>query len=539
MRRLFRALDIDYDQWKALTRVTLKLDFRQMSFGQTSWGRDTKGAGLLVGQLIFYTMLGAMMAAAVWFVRDLFMAGTLVLTMALFIVGTTILLDHNSALTSPTDYPVLGFRPISSRTYFAARLANVLVYTTAITTVVCYLPLVTLFVRHGVAIGTAGVAAIYMASVSTALAVLLGYATMLRFVGPATLKRALSYVQLIMSFAVYGGYFVFAQFAEESALTSFTLQKTPAVMLFPPTWYASYLELADGRTGPAEWIPAAVTVVALAAMATGLGGRLSLDYSERLGALASSSQGTRQAAARRQTQPGRWFRRGEGRAMALLIRSQFRNDQRFRMAVLSILPLTLLYVFMGVREGAMSDPFEPVGREMSFVTMAVLLFPSMLKMAVTHSESFKASWIFFASPADRARVVRASMNVLAVFFLLPYLVFIAGVYAWFVPNLLHVVVHVALLGLISHLCLQLMVLLDPDLPFSKPPMKGRSSSTMFLLIFVVMGVLVFFQAVTTWIYGSVMTTVGAFAAIGLLGMLIDRLTRARIERQTAAMEFQG
>lgn len=530
LRSAFRAVGVDYDQWKALTRVALKLDFREMSFGQAQWGRDTKGAGLIIGQLVFYTMFGAMMAAAVWFIRDLFMAGSLMVTMTVFIVGTTILLDHNSALTSPTDYPVLGYRPVSSRTYFASRLANVLVYTTAMTTVISYLPLVTLFFRHGASVGLAGIAAIYMASVSTALLVLLGYATMLRFVGVRTLRRALSYVQLVMSFAVYGGYFVFSRLARDSFLTGATIQKSFWVLLFPPTWYASYLEIAAGRQTPLEWIPAAVTVVALGAMALGLGGRLSLEYSERLGALSTSSQSVH-AAARRHAKPGWWFREGEGRAMALLIRSQFRNDQRFRMAVLGILPLTLLYVFMGAEEGGLSDPFAPAERGGAFVTMAVLLFPSMLKVAVSHSESFRASWVFFATPADRVQVIRSARNVLAVFFLLPYLVFVAAVYAWFVPNLLHVVVHVALIGLLSYLCLQVMILLDPDLPFSKPPMKGRSSTTMFFVIFVVV--------LVVWVYSSVVITAAAFAAAVALSALIDRVTRARIDQQARAFEFLG
>jgi hypothetical protein len=178
MRRLMTAAGVEYDQWKALTVVALKLDYRQMSFGQAQWGgRDVGGAGLSVAQLVFYTMLGLFMAAAVWFIPDLFLKSTLLMTVTVFVVGTTILLEHNSALTSPVDYPVLGYRPVSSRTYFAAKLTNVLVYTGAITTVAIYLPIVALVFRHGAAIGLAGAAALYMCSATVAIGVLLTYAT--------------------------------------------------------------------------------------------------------------------------------------------------------------------------------------------------------------------------------------------------------------------------------------------------------------------------------------------------------------------------
>lgn len=540
MRRLLTAAGVDYDQWKALTIVALKLDFRQMSFGRASWGQDVKGTAVILGQLVFYTMFGLFMGLMVWFVPDVFLAGTLLATVLVFLVGTTILLEHNSALTSPLDYPVLGFRPVSSRTYFAARLANVLAYTTALTTVVAWMPMVALFLRHGAAVGLAGVAAVYVCSTTVSLGVLLAYASILRMFGAQTLRRALSWVQLGMSFLVYGGYAAFASVLQASMLRSMTLVKTPVVLLFPGTWYASYLELAAGRTGPMEWIPACLTLIVLGAMAAGLGGRLSLDYSERLAALASSSTKRPAASSRRQTARSRWFRSNEGRAMALLIRSQFKNDQRFRMAVLSILPLTLLYVFMGIRDGGLADPFATAGREgPSLVSVAVVMFPSMLKMAVTRTDAFRASWIFFVCPTDRMKLVRSTMNVLVAMFLVPYLAFVAAVYLYFVPNLLHVGVHIALLGLLSHLCLQIATFMDPDLPFSKPPTKGKTSTNTFAIIMIVVFFMVFFDPLSAWMYQSVPLTVLGFGAVLAASALVDLATRARVDRQTRALEFAG
>jgi hypothetical protein len=47
------------------------------------------------------------------------------------------------------------------------------------------------------------------------------------------------------------------------------------------------------------------------------------------------------------------------------------------------------------------------------------MFPSMLKLSLTRSDAFRASWIYFACPADRARVIRATRDVLLLYFLLP------------------------------------------------------------------------------------------------------------------------
>ena len=48
------------------------------------------------------------------------------------------------------------------------------------------------------------------------------------------------------------------------------------------------------------------------------------------------------------------------------------------------------------------------------VTLAMLMFPTMLKMNLSRSDAFRASWIFFSCPIDRTRMVRAAKNVLVV-----------------------------------------------------------------------------------------------------------------------------
>jgi hypothetical protein len=536
---LFAAFGVDYTQWKALTLVALKLDFRMGSFVRSRFSREARGIATLVSQVIFYSIYGLFMAIIVWASRDVFLAGTVLMTYVMFMVGTAVLLDHNSALTSPHDYGILGFRPISSRTYFAARLANVLAYTTAITTVTTYLPALSLFIRHGFAVGLAGVAAFYACSLFTAFGILFGYGWLMRLIGADALKRALSYVQLAMSFFIYGGYFMMSRFAGSRALASAALPKTAWIFLYPATWFAAYLEIAAGETGVPVLLPALASIAALAALVVGLGGRLSMDYSDRLAGIASSSQRVRPA--RAASGPGWWFRADEARAVALLVRSQFRNDQRFRMGVLSILPITLIYVFMGVNDGNMRDPFvaSTHGTNFSLVTMAVILFPSMLKPALTRSDSFRASWVFFACPADRLQVIRSAKNVVVAFFLIPYLLFIAAIYLYFTHNILHVVVHIALLGLISHLILQAFVLLDPELPFSRPAQTGGRSTAVLVLMMLLGLVSGLLQAFSPLVYRSVTATAIAFGSLLLVTIVLDLLTRARVERQAKSLEFAG
>lgn len=540
MKRLAIAAGVDYDQWKALTLVALKLDFRQGRFGRSRTG-ETRQVAILVTQAIVYSMYGLFMAILIWAARDLFLAGTVLMTYVMFMVGTTVLLEHNSVLTSPQDYTILGFRPVTSRTYFFARLANALVYTTAITTVAAYLPTISLFLRHGLLVGLAGLAAIYGCSFFTAFAILFGYGWLMHAVGADTLKRALSYVQLVMSFAIYGGYMLMSRVVSARALQALSLPKSAWMILVPPAWFAAYLDVASGTATLLELLVAGLSVIGLAALASGLSGRLSMDYSDRLAAIAASSQKVR--VTRAGSRPGWWFRTGEARAISVLVRAQFRNDQRFRMGVLSILPMTLIYVFIGLRDGNLQDPFAQShrGTAFSLVTVAVLMFPAILKQALTHSEQFRASWIFFACPSDRLRIIRSAKNVVVAYFLAPYLLFVSAVYVFFIGigSIGHIAVHMSLLGLISHLVLQAYVLLDPELPFSRPTQVGRRSGTVigFMLVMgLVSGLL---QAFAWLIYQSLTATLAVFGVVIGANVVMNLLTRARVELQARSLEFQG
>jgi hypothetical protein len=541
MKPLFAAAGVDFDQWKALTVVALKLDFRTSSLGQSQFRREATQVFGLLGQFLFYTVVGAFLAVLIWRSQDLFLVGTVAMSYTMFAVGTAVLLDHNSALTSPADYGVLGFRPITSRTYFAVRLTNVLIYTSALTTVAAWVPIVFLLLRHGAAVGIAGVASFYACSISTALAILVAYAWMLRAVGPDAVKRGLSYLQFLVSFLVYGGYFLVAGAISRQLLGTETLTKSVWLLLFPGAWFGAYLELAAGKRGPEEVLPALASLLAMGGLAAALGSRLSLAYSERLGALTAAAAEPRAPTASRRSMAARLFRTGEARAVALLVRGQFRNDQRFRLGVLAVLPITFIYLGMALRNGPIRDPFVEGRGETGFmpVTIAVIMFPSLLKLQLTYSEAFRASWVFFAGPADRLRIVRSSKNVLLAFFLVPYLGFVVALYSYFIGNVIHVAVHIALLGLLAHLVLQVALLLDPALPFSRPPQRGRSSIVMMVFLLLTAAATTVLDIFSSAVYSRLSWTAGVFLLIGGASIVVDRLTRARVDRQTKSLEFEG
>lgn len=538
MKSLVTALGVDYSQWKALTRAALKLDLRMNSWGARRGSASARGVTVIIGQVAFYTLAGAAMAYVVGTVGDAFMAGLIVMSYVIVVVGTALLVDHNTTVISPTDYAILGYLPVSSRTYFAARLTNVLVYTLGATTVLGWLPVGAFFLRHGAAVGAAATTAVYACAICVTLAVVTAYLWFVQRLGARRLQRVVSYLQLATGFFVYGAFFVLPEFVSSTTLASVEPTRTPWLLLYPGAWFASYIDVATGGGGVAVVLPVLASVAVVALLAVKLGGRLSLEYAEHLAAITTTTAPVPDRPRTAAIAPSRWFRRGEGRAVALLVRSHFRNDLKFRMAVLSILPLTLLYLLIGLRNGdGMSA--EGDASRLSMIPIAVVLFPMMLKLNMARSEAFQASWIFFATPTDRTRLVRASTHVLIAFFVLPYLLFVGLTLIFFTNSHAYLAVYLAFAGMLSYLALLVVTCIDPELPFAKPFAKG-SASTRFFGAFIVIAVISgFLPLLSTVLYRSVTAAAIVFGSGVALSLILGRITRTRVEGRAALMEFQG
>jgi hypothetical protein len=257
-----------------------------------------------------------------------------------------------------------------------------------------------------------------------------------------------------------------------------------------------------------------------------LRGRLGMDYASQLAEVPVSVQPTPSRSLRTP-----FFTAAEPRAVALLVFAHFKHDLRVRMGVLGILPLLVLYVILGGDNPA-SDPFvaAPAGSP-DFIALAVLLFPAVLTQHFSSSESFRASWIYIVTHADRAQLVAALKNIAVVYFLLPFLVLVAALYVWRSDEVGHALAHTAMLGLISHVALQGAVWLNPHLPFARPPDKIQGSAGLFAwMLFVIIGGQLLVWLLPRVVYVSWTRVGAAGVALGgltwLLNRAIDRRVRA-------------
>jgi len=349
--RLAGALGIDGVQWRALVRTYLRMDARAV--GGPTKRRGERRSRQLTGIAIVGALSGSVFAVVAASTADVFISASLLTTYAAATTMMMLLVDFTSVVLAPEDYAILAPRPVGSRTYFAARLTAVGFYVAVLSLSIAAIPAVVYGVKAGALAAAATLAAVLLCNLSTTVVAISGYVTLLRWVHPSKLKRAMAYVQLLGATAFYLVYYLATAGFRHAFLDRVGIDSAPWLWIAPPTWYAAIVRVAAGGAPTGMWTASAAAILTSVVCAPLAAGRLSLDYARRVGEMSAVAEPVRRHRPFRL--PG--FSRGEARAVALLVRAQFRFDQRFRMGILGIIPLTGFYMLLGLDEGALRDPF--------------------------------------------------------------------------------------------------------------------------------------------------------------------------------------
>lgn len=516
MNAVFRFLDVDYIQWKAVTRTLLRTDFRlPLTEDKSSFGR----IGGFVTTAAVLSLFGLGAAAIVVMGRDVLLTSTLALIYLSVMLATTLLTQHGMTLLSTADYVILGSRPVSSRTFLAIRVTNVLFHSLLVTTLMSY-PVVFAYLLAGgvnVARGVGGLVAIYSWAIALTLALLASYGTLLHVAGAMRFRRAVGYLQLAGGFMAYGGLLLASRFVAGRDFINASVPDEWWVVLVVPAWFASFVEIAADSGNSTTLVRALLSVVAIGALGIVLRGKLGLDYARHLAELPLDA--TTSAATVRTP----LFDSREARAVAILVLAHFRYDLRVRMGILAIVPLIVFYLLIGSYDGGFD-----------LVAFAVLLFPGVLTRHFASSETHQASWIYHATPADRARVIVAVKNVAVVYFVLPFLLLVAAVFAWRMGDITRALVHTAMLGLLSHLALQSAIFVRPRLPFSVPPDKTTGgASLMVWMLFVILGGQAALWILNRWVYATPARTALTLGILLAVSWAFNRAIAWRVRTRAA------
>lgn len=537
----FLRLRVDFGQFITLTRVFIKRDFKESSMaGSFNYGRS--GARGFIGLMAFYLLSGIAFIPIVQVNESLFVSAALLISYTGLMIGSLILIEYHSIVIAPEDIATLGHLPINSRTFFFAKLVNLLFYVALFTIVLGTPGICAIWLSHdnNLLIGLFGLLTVMLANITFSLIMVLFYVGVLALLKPNIVKNLLAFLQITLSLVIYCGFIFLPKLAEFAALQNLSLTSAPWLAFLPSAWFAGIWTLASESRIAAHWYLAfpAFGLLSLTVMVSAR--KLSLRYASVILETEQDVSGV----ANGKKMPFFTLNlpvSNEVKIVAKLIRRQFLRDRKFKMSVLGILPLSVFYFLVGAQNGPLLDPFFYPAVEFKrqgLLYLIVFLFPVMLRTFLTQSDAYRASWIFLSTPADTVKLVLAGKNYLMIYFVTPFLFLLCLLFSIFFSSLLHVLIHILFLAIISHLILQIAYLRFPDLPFSRPNVKGQRSRKMaWLMVLIPLLIYLGLPVMFSKIYSSNFRCVLFALILILFSFLLEFLLKIRIRRSLSQLEF--
>lgn len=443
--RFLRRLDVQPRPYRALLAALIQMDLRSVHYGRSTGVKPDEPLPPLfwvTGQLLLVSFLCCGFLFGRVDARAFALCGLAVAAISTF---SAIVVGFDEVALDPKDAPILGPRPLTARTYAAARITNLGCYVALIGAALTLCPAISgAFLRDA---GPAWLptyvvasAAVCVTSAALALLTILFFAR--RGARLEGAKAALAWMQIAIFLAVvYGGQLVVrggkTELSEWAASPPSAITHTPLDVLARAVAWSAW-------TGP--------SLETLGVLAAALGLALLLCYlallwlTKAYAELASGPLGRARVAkpARAGTLTGALSSALLGRRRALglwWITTHFRRDPGLRLRTWPLLSLAFAAALMGVLSEQGADPF--LGRDARSVVplLALGLIAAalpQLALALRIGEDPSASWLLRSAPLREPGKFMGGVRLgLMLWTVYPALLLIGAVFAWSWGSLSH------------------------------------------------------------------------------------------------------
>jgi hypothetical protein len=539
---------LDGRQFRALLVASIKLDLRTSRAGM--------GRGKLppfAVALITYTVMGLLMAVGLRPQGDLFVYSLFTTSAAMFMTALAVLMEYVTIVAHPDDFHILAHRPVSSRTYFWAKLGNLMFYVTPIALALT-LPAAIIggfTLGPGIRFGLLHVGGGILACLATAATVVLLYTAALKVVSYQRFTQIMTYVHSGATLILVLAYFLLPRMIEDDAAL-LTLSRGWWVYTAPPAWFAGAVELFSGVGSRQDVALALLAAASSAAVIAAAMNTISLDYSRKISELATSSVEIDEgdgSDARARRRP--FFRlglaslgTGTERAGYVLMDAYMRRDRKLRARVYPAFGLPLAVYVTALIRGDLRSPFTaaPAGSPVALQEIMGLycIFVSLFfATAMTQSEQWKASWIFHAAPiGDPAMVLQGARRLVIWRYLLPFFLLLFVLLSLRIP-ILGAATFVLMVFPMCLTAFSVLSLASPHMPLSQAVERGRQGRQ--IAFFMALGatmvpILIGFQI---FLVERPTRAAPIVAGLWILAWVAEKAVGARLRRKLRALDFIG
>jgi ABC-2 type transport system permease protein len=506
--------DVDARQLMTLIGVYLKQDLRGgRAFMQFSAREYVRGNAALLMLFGMYVLTGAVMGGMALFTDiDALHFSIVMHTFTLLIVALAILAESGNVIFNESEADILGHLPISSRTYFAAKVLNLFLFTALLAAAANLFPAI-------FGIWTAGANVLFLpahalaslldALLATAL-IVTSYGLLMRLVGRERFDSLIAYSQIVLVLLFMFGFQILPRVMEINFLQMARSYRW-YYLLFPPAWFAGVTLVLMGKAQAFAVALAGVGLTVLAVLGHLAIRKVGSDYSSFVVGLSYGDSASKlvterpPVAAHERGWASRlkslWLARPAERAAFDLVSVYLRRNREVKVRLYPSLAYFIFVPLLAVFSEGLPDPFVARGVQ-AYSLMGALMICYVALTAVEvlrFSEHQAAAYIFRVAPVARLGDLHGGFRkAVFVWVALPGFAVLFMLYAVLWRSPLHAALLLAPWVIITPAALMLGFLFRETLPLARKYQKGQQTSrnlVLFLFCFVVLSVFGGLQAI--------------------------------------------
>ncbi len=441
---------INRHQLRTLIQVGIKQNWRGATnpFEPTADKKATvgfPGLAIWVGLNLFLSFaLGGMILA----ISDFFISLVLSSFLAMTIVSMQVLMEFGNIIIIPDDFHIIGPRPVNSKTFFISKLIQLIYFVSLLSLAISIIPsFFALAKTESILSPVALILQFWICNLFASFLMMTIYTLIMKKTDRSRLERILGYVQLVMMILIMSGSFIFAQLFREYFMGA-DLSAALWVKLLPTYWFASPYKLISSGWDFLTFTFACGALILLIIISRVAFSYLSLSYADSLSRIPSNLESKqRNYLPRFVVSLWNRYARPEDKALLMITRANFKHDAKFRLGIMSFLPILLIYGAIGIREAGdgIFNPLNPIEGTAEIPNLlfgfAVSFFPLVIMSAMHSSKSWESAWVYFSTPMDRVRMVQSVGRIIILIITFPFGVGLFLIYLYFFKNPLDAFLH--------------------------------------------------------------------------------------------------
>jgi hypothetical protein len=521
-RGVFRSLQIDYAQLRAILEVKLLMDKRRKpaAFGQPAQSKENTSNYQYWVSLFVYAVMGSFVGSLIFIMPNVYWATSVVFAYIMVMTIMTLITDFASIVMDPTDYAILSPRPIDSRTIWMARLVHVVVYVFTLTFSVAIMPVIFAGIKYGLVALILFIILVILSALTGVFLTNLLYVLLIRFTSEARLKQVITYAQVGFTVFFIAGYQIIPRLIKVDQLQQISLEIAFWQYLTPPFWLGGLMEAFVHRHFETPYqVFALLAIVFPVAMMYLMNQAVNKSFSRKLVEMNSADSGATEEEVEDTTKRplserlSAWLLRHPAERMGFEFTWKLSGrDQKFKLRTYPSLGVMIPTVFVFLRGNTLgTDSWQYI--------LILYIFSFAINAFYTNSqfsEDYKAAWFYGSVPTPQpGLVLSGSLKAVFIKFIAPVYVVLAVFILWMWG--IDALGNVILAFLNNLLFISVFVLIGPKrFPFSHSPSEMQQASNFGIAL-----MMIFLSSMIGFAhYGLSYFPIGIWVAIPLVAALV-------------------